>query len=767
MQVVKLSPAIPLQVRDIGADSEAQAYSFARKEIQRPFDLERGPLIRTALFRLAPEHHILVNTMHHIISDGWSAELFVHELAEHYAAFSTRREPVLKPLQMQYSDFTVLQRHLVASTRIEQQLAFWRRTLSGAPLLHGIPCDHPRPPQPTHAGASQSMRLNSELVADLQRFARGQRATFFMLLAATFQILLFKYSKHQDVLVGIPVMGRNLVESERLIGLFVNTIVLRTSLSEDLSFADVLHHVRDRILEAMSNQDAPFERIVDSVQAPRSPSHNPLFQIMFGTFRTALRSREFGQLVATPYIVDSATSRFDLSVNVIEDLDGTWWVQAEYSTELFNHARIATMLEVYRMVLGTMLTDSHQRLSDLRLPDSALDTSTNIPHPVTPPATTKMRAELTDRRAVSGPVRSSTHMATPAGAPHVPSGQVESQLVGIWQRFLKISPIALDSNFFDLGGNSLLAIRMIAEINRAFDRKIPVSALFHYPTIRQVATLVRERPLFKLSFFPLVETGTKPPLFVCADSRGASLLGATELSRALGPDQPFYQIDIYALQEERLISQEPLLTTVESMATHLIPEIISIQRSGPYFLAGQCAGGIIALEIARQLRQLGQEIAVLMQFDTPPTGYFRVRAWYRQALELSRRSDALLRILRFIDDRIRRMLRLKETMTKEQEDIWNIIWNAVRAYGNELVLFNGEITLFRATRGSITIEDVATGWSRIGTLRVFDVPSNHGQLFLSRDAQDIFRRVLDDAQRRPGTSRPQFDATPGERRVSR
>jgi thioesterase domain-containing protein/acyl carrier protein len=749
VQVVKPFCPIPLRLRDIsahpGADLEAQAYSFVHAEILKPFDLKNGPLIRAALLRLGPQHHILISTMHHIVSDGWSAELFVQELAEHYGAFSADRELSLNPLPMQYFDFTILQQRMIPGDRIQEQLSFWQRTLAGAPALHDFPCDRARPEEPTYAGASRTLKLDQELVADLQQFARRQRATFFMLLAATFQVLLSKYGKQKDILIGIPVSGRNIVETESLIGLFVNTIVLRTSFSENPSFIEVLTQVRKNLLDAMSHQDAPFDLIVDTVRPARSLSYSPLFQIMFSTFRAAVQSRLFGQLTATPYVVETNTSRFDLSVNVIEGVDRTWWVQAEYSTELFDDTRIARMLETYRALLQSVLVHSQQRLSDLRPSHDAGEVLANTLQPLTSAAASGSIANSsTKTNAVRGRDRAGEDIASAnEGRAAISFEHVEPKLIEIWQKAFRVSPIAVDADFFELGGNSLLAVAMIADLNRTFGKKIPVTTVFRNPTIRQLAERLREQSIFKSSFVPLVESGAKPPLFAASSN-----YRFRDLSRALGSDQPLFQMDIFALQEERLIAEEPLLTTIEDIAAHFTREISAVQPSGPYFLAGACEGGIVALEIARQLQRQGQCIEALMQFDTPPTGYFRFPAWHRRVLEAFRRGEAPERIIRSISQRIRDVFTRRSAT---QDYIWNVIWDAVIAHGNDKT-FDGEILLFRAIRANGFV-DVATGWDRIGALRIFDVPGYHESLFSNQVAQAIIRGVLEDAQRRIPASR--------------
>ena len=216
-------------------------------------------------------------------------------------------------------------------------------------------------------------------------------------------------------------------------------------------------------------------------------------------------------------------------------------------------------------------------------------------------------------------------------------------------------------------------------------------------------------------------------------------------------------MDIYALLEERLIAEEPLLVSIEDIAADFIRDIIRVQPSGPYFLAGQCDGSIVALEIARQLQRRGQEIEVLMQFDTPPTGYYRIPAWHRRILLAFRRGELPQRVLRSIMLRIRKMLDSgKRTATHEY--ILNVIRNALLAYGNDKV-FDGEIWSFGQTDfGQIIEGDVAKGWDQIGILRIYDVPDDHERIFVNPDAQAIIRHVLEDAQRRFPASQARIES---------
>jgi hypothetical protein len=355
VQLISAQADFQLNVTDLNSYCESQieteAYSRAAAEVARIFDLTRGPLFRIAVFKLQPDDHILICVMHHIISDGWSTEVFVRELACNYAAFSRDMDYRPEPLQVQYGDYTVWQQEWSQSESFQRQLNYWKQKLAGSPPLLELPCDRARPPARISKGWTQTLALDPTLVEHLKALAQNGNATFFMLMVAAFKVLLYRYSGQTDILVGIPVAGRTQIETEPLIGLFVNTVVLRTDLSGNPRFSTLLAQVRDVMLEALANQDVPFERIVQELQPVRSLSYNPLFQVMFATFQEPVRTQSFGDLVATPYVVNTATSRFDLSAALIEGADGRWWIKLEYDTALFDDDRITRMLGHYELLL--------------------------------------------------------------------------------------------------------------------------------------------------------------------------------------------------------------------------------------------------------------------------------------------------------------------------------------------------------------------------------------------------------------------------------
>jgi thioesterase domain-containing protein len=745
MLVVDSRAVVDLQVLELSAvresEVEAKAYSLVREEIGRPFDLSRGPPIRTVLLILAPAHHILVCTIHHIASDGWSAELLVREIAEHYEALTAGREPSIEPLAFPYSSYAVLQHLALDGERMNQQLSYWRRMLADAPPLLDLRPRGNRPDRPTHRGASHAVRLDGEMIEELQQLAREQRSTLFMVLTAAFGALVSLFSQRTDIVIGIPVTGRDRVETESLIGLFVNTIVLRVSLAGDPSFEEILDQTRGRLLDAMSHQDVPFERVVDAIGGYRSPAYNPIFQIMFSMFRAAVQSRRFGPLSAMPYIVESSTARVDLNVNVIQGMEHTWWLQAEYRTDLFDHSYISNILAAYLALLRMVARDADKHLSKIGVTLNATLQKHGNPQLSDANGGDPVAQRGPESSVTGGIQRFDRSVRTAAEAGEHAPDYIERTMITIWGKALRRPSIQIDDDFFNLGGHSLMAISLTAEINRTFRAKFPVSMLLRESTIRRFARRLRSQTFVSSSFVALSNSGHKSPLFVVGNN-----YRIRELADALGPDQPLYQIDAYALQEERIISGEPLVSTIQDFAIHFVSQIVAVQNSGPYFLAGQCEGAIIAIEIANELKRLGHKVATLMLFDTPVTGFLRNPAWHRRFLIALERGDLPRRLVSSLERRIRAFWAPRRPLLTEDQ-IWVAIWAAVRAYGTNHV-FDGAIVLFRATEMPTITADPAVGWERVGTLKVIDIPGDHSRLFTNREAQAIIKNELDNLQAR-------------------
>ena len=370
IQVVKPQANVMLSITDLNVLPEpgrgAAALRLAEQEAQRPFDLERGPLLRTTVLRLTETDHLLVLTIHHIVVDGWSIGVLIRELQALYPSFAAGNPPSLSELPIQYADFALWERQWLQGPRLEKLLSYWKRQLSGRPVSLQLPTDHPRPALETLRGATQSFVLPKALSDALLALSRREAATLFMTLLAAFQTLLHRYTSQTDILVGTPVANRTRREIEPLIGFFVNTLVLRADLSGDPTFRELLGRTREVALQAYAHQDLPFEKLVEELQPERDLSRNPLFQVMFILQNAPLPKLELEKLTASLVEVETGTAKFDLTLSM-QQTEQRLRGKIEYSCDLFDSETITRMVGHWQTLLEGIVADPGQRLSKLPL----------------------------------------------------------------------------------------------------------------------------------------------------------------------------------------------------------------------------------------------------------------------------------------------------------------------------------------------------------------------------------------------------------------
>ncbi|MBV9788317.1 MAG: amino acid adenylation domain-containing protein, partial [Chloroflexi bacterium] len=336
------------------------------EEIQQPFDLEQGPLIRATLFQIAPDEHVLLVLLHHIICDGWSLGVLVRELAACYAAALHQQQAALPPLPIQYADYAVWQQQWMGSAEAEQQLAYWREQLADAPPLLELPSDGPRPAVPSRRGTHHAFRLPATLTQALHDLSRREGVTLFQTLLAAFQVLLLRYTGQSDLLVGTPTAGRRRAELEGLIGCFVNTLALRGDLSGNPSFRELLQRARTVTLQAYAHQYLPFDRVVAEVQPERTLQAAPLVQVFFVLQNAPLPPLELAGLTMRRLPLDPGTVQYDLTLN-LEAIDGELWGRIEYSTDLFTAATIGRMAGHLQTLLTAIVAHPEQQIAYLPL----------------------------------------------------------------------------------------------------------------------------------------------------------------------------------------------------------------------------------------------------------------------------------------------------------------------------------------------------------------------------------------------------------------
>ena len=356
-----------VNLRGLAEEEEAaEVRRLGKEEALRSFDLGKSPLVRVTLLQLGEQSHVLLLTMHHIVSDGWSIGIFLRELSSLYKAFFRGDASPLPNLPIQYADFADWQRQWLSGEMLESQLNYWKQQLQGIPPLLELPTDRPRPPVQTFQGSSESFELSAELTQKLKTLTQKAEATLFMSLLGAFIVLLHRYSGQEDIIVGSPIANRNRVETESLIGFFVNSLVLRANLAGEPTFQYLLKQVRQVALDAYSHQDVPFEQVVEALQPERSLSHSPLFQVMFVLQNAPKEKLELPDLTLIPLEIESAVAKFDLTLLMEETeqgLKGKW----QYNTDLFDGATICRMSGHFQTLLEGIVANPQQRVSKLPL----------------------------------------------------------------------------------------------------------------------------------------------------------------------------------------------------------------------------------------------------------------------------------------------------------------------------------------------------------------------------------------------------------------
>ncbi len=368
VQVVGPAAPVALPLVDLRGvpEGEREARRLAEAEAAFPFDLARGPLLRSTLLRLGDGDHVLCFTMHHVVSDGWSMDVLVREVSALYAAFARGEMPELPELPVQYADFAVWQRGWLVGAVLEEQLAYWKGRLRGAPPVLELPTDHPRQAGRGARAGSRDFALSPGEVERLGTLSRREGATLFMTLLAAWQLLLARYAGTEDVVVGTPIAGRTRRETEGLIGFFVNTLVLRAEVAGEASFRELLGQVREATLEAYQHQDLPFEKLVEEIGVERSLAHTPLFQVMFGLHNRQRGELRLGEMRVGALGSGEASVRFDLSLSLTELEEGVRG-DLSYRAELWEGATIDRLLGHFRRVLEMVAADPDWRLGDVPL----------------------------------------------------------------------------------------------------------------------------------------------------------------------------------------------------------------------------------------------------------------------------------------------------------------------------------------------------------------------------------------------------------------
>lgn len=599
VQLISTTGSLTLAITDLSSRplsvSEEEAEMLASEEAQRPFDLKRGPLTRVMLLRLGTDEHILLVTMHHIISDGWSQTILMNELGALYEAAVAGRTSPLPELPIQYADFAEWQRQWLEGELLDRQLEYWRKHLSGAPPSLELPTDRPRPAAQSFNGARHSFSLSWDLTTRLLELSRREDVTLFMTLLTAFYVLLYRYSGETDIVVGTPVANRNHQTLESLIGFFVNTLALRANLSGDPAFRELLARVRDVSLGAYMHQDLPFEMLVKELSSTRDWSRNPLFQVMFALQNMPEAASQSLGLTITPVDVKTTRAQFDLILDVTE-FGGQLHATFVYNTDLFESSTIQRIAAHFKVLLTGVVADPGQSIGTL-----PLLTAAELQQKLVQPdfKFIARQDEQSRDRIAFGDRKQFERDDERVG----PRDALEMQLARIWEELLHVKPDVRD-DFFESGGHSLLLLSLLARVERTTGKRLRVASVLSAPTIESIAMLLRHEvdPSASGPLVAMQPQGSLSPLFFVHPA-GGSVAAYFALARALGTEQPFYALEGVQRDFEG--------RALEQIAASYVEVIRDVQPDGPYLLGGWSTGGVAAFEMARQLQQSGARVVLL------------------------------------------------------------------------------------------------------------------------------------------------------------
>jgi thioesterase domain-containing protein/acyl carrier protein len=715
---------------------EAEALRLATAEAHQPFDLTNGPTVRVMLLRLTDREHLLLWNMNSIVCDGASSDLFYQETIASYQAFARGETPQLPVLPIQYADFAQWQRQWLQGEVLASQVNYWRQKLAGNLPTIKLPFDRSRPVGvPTYRGDRAARMLPKALETALTKLSQNSGGTLFMTLLTAFNVLLYRYSQQEDLLISFASTGRGQAELEKSIGFFSNTLLLRTNLAGNPSFRELVDRVRQECVGAYRHQDLPFEKLVEELRPEQRQDRSPLFQVKFalnppwskGRGMAAVKLPDLTITSLFGYIYHGQT-KYDLILVMREQDEGLGMV-FDYNADMFDAGTIDRLLGHFHTLLEGIVANPDQPIAEL---------------PIFDPTETPLVAW--DGTATTDPAAEHEFIA--------PRNQLELELTKIWQQVLGIESIGIRDNFFELGGHSLIAVRLFAEIERIWSRNLPLATLFQAQTIEALANLLSQtddNPTWS-SLVPIQPQGAQPPLF-CFHPIGGNILEYYPLVDYLGKDRP-----IYGLQSQGLDGSQQLLSSVEAMASHYLKDILAIQPQAPYLLVGYSFGGFLAFEVAQQLQAMGKQVDFLALLDRHSPTIKKMRPSFAKSVQIHLHNLWQLNTqekMQYIKDRIdyrfnnvdyrEFLIRSFPESAPPSVELLKLIdtnFAANRSYVAQP--YAGNLTLFRCQRQTLDYAlSMDLGWSDLvsGNLEIYHVAGSHYDILREPNVQFVAETI--------------------------
>jgi non-ribosomal peptide synthetase component F/thioesterase domain-containing protein len=738
---------------------EVELMRLMQAIIDTPIDICGAPLFRVALYRLAEDQHAFLFMPHHIIWDGWSFDLLYEEMSAIYSALSDSRAVPLPPLAVTYGDYAQWQAEWMRGPDFAAQLRYWKNRFAAAPMPKAPRPDNARRAGMTGEGASEWVRLDSVTTERLREIARGADATLNMLTMAVYTAMMAAIVDSASIVIGMPVRGRAQAELEPVMGFFNNLLPVQLEVPGQRKVVDFVRDIKQELLEVFSYQDVPFERLALEPEVASRTQRVGLYQALFSFQDARDRMRQWGALKQQGILIFQKGATEDLGLWLMEvpsGIEGGF----TYNADLYTAETAAAFRERFVELVQRLAANPAMSVADLTASAGSaaaayLRRLAAEDVPATLPGPAMARRSVTDATLT----------------------ETERAVAEIWAALLNVDAgvIGADDRFFAMGGNSLQAMQLVAQTERRFSRKLLLNDLVTDPTIRELATLMGA-PVARDSLALIRAGGARPPVFLVHDGDGETLL-YRNLAQHLSAEHP-----VYGLQPHSAEGHALLYTRLSDMAAHHIRNIRRVQPNGPYLLGGLCAGGVIAYEIARQLRQQGESIAMLAlidaadvavtkkagrvtgrrlksfssAFNTPEsqtplrsvaTGLFTAAGKVLNLLtyEVSSRIEKFatvvkVRLLRHHLDRGSAPPSMVRSLSVSDIYQFALLDDSNRA------LFDGDVALFRATATDVAQDDEPYierysdplfGWPKriSGTVHCFDVPGGHFTMLREPHAQ--------------------------------
>jgi len=686
----------------VAADRLNRAAQLATNSDNQPFDLTTGPLWRATLARLGEGENVLILTIHHIVADGWSLGLFTEEVSQHYALLASDDAHLeIADLPIQYADYAAWQSAWLADERAEKQLDYWSKKLAGLTEPLTLPVSK-RGTDAFHSGIHAKRTIPQPLIVSAQQICQQNDISLFVFLLSAFQATLYRYTAQHDMVICTPIVSRRQLELEKLIGYFNNIVALRSSLTNETTFDDLLHQNKQVVLDAYEHQDLPFHLVTELPNLTRVPLSRALI---------ALADYDGPALNLPGIAVDTLTfaensADFDWSLFLNRTADGLH-CELVYKSGLFDEEVTRTFLQDFQQMIEQSVANSAISLSQLPIDEKYLS---------------------------NGSLQSADFVALDTY--EAPIDEDEQKLAAVWCSVLEIKKIGRNQNFFDLGGHSMLAVRLFLEIEKQITGStVPLSLLLQAPTVAQMAQALRGDALedgFSL-VVPIQTQGSKPPIFFIHPA-GGNVLYYLDLAKYLAEhDQPSYGV-----QSQGMDGKQPILETVEEMSQVYVEHILRIQPQGPYLLSGYCLGGTIALEVAQKLIHKGHKVAFLGMLETYNWANMENESLSSKLQYQSQRVEFHLRNFMLLDgDGKQIFLKEKAKVARERSSMWtgsvkslfgkneesgktedallSKIWatNDIAAEIYVPTSYAGKITQFVAKQDYAEYDDPALGWDDI------------------------------------------------------